>query len=332
VSPSDFGGEDHEKQKGEGSELAVEVPATLEGQRVDRAVSILTGLSRRVVAEQISQGRVTIDGSVPASRSRALAAGEVLRIELGGVEDEEPTPDPSVGFEVVHEDQAIVVVDKPAGVVVHRGAGNKTGTLVSGLLARYPDLALLSSNGVGEPDRPGIVHRLDKGTSGLLVVARTAEAYHSLSDQFRRHTARREYMALVADRVEDDRGIVDAPIGRSARHPERMAIVRSGRPASTEYFVLSRYSEPTALTLVRARLTTGRTHQVRVHLAAIGHPVIGDDRYGESAKRGSLRGALEPGRLFLHAAHLEIDHPEDGRIGWESPLPTDLRSVLDTVS
>jgi 23S rRNA pseudouridine1911/1915/1917 synthase len=337
VSSSECDGERQAKggEKGEGngerSELVVEVPAALEGQRVDRAVSIVTGLSRRVVAEQISQGRVTIDGSMPASRSRALAAGEVLRIELA-VEDQRLEPDPSVGFEVVHEDRTLVVVDKPAGVVVHRGAGNETGTLVSGLLARYPDLALLASNGIGEPDRPGIVHRLDKGTSGLLVVARTPEAYHSLSGQFRRHTARREYVALLAGRVEDDRGIVDGPIGRSARHPERMAIIRSGRPASTEYSVLSRYSEPVALTLVRARLTTGRTHQVRVHLAAIGHPVIGDDRYGEGAKKGTLQGALEPGRLFLHAARLEIDHPQHGRTAFESLLPADLRLVLETVS
>jgi 23S rRNA pseudouridine1911/1915/1917 synthase len=314
-------------------ELVLTVPPSLAGERVDRAVSILTGLSRRAAAEMISDGKVSVDGSLPASRSRIIAVGELLRIEAGAVDEEQPVADPDVHFEVVHEDDFLVVVDKPAGVVVHAGAGNRTGTLVSGLLARYPDLAALTSAGAGERDRPGIVHRLDKGTSGLLVVARTVETYHALSAQFRNHTARRDYLVLVAGRVHDDRGMIDAPIGRSARHPERMAVIGSGRPATTEYSVLSRYVNPVPLTLVRARLATGRTHQVRVHLAAIGHPVIGDDRYGMGEVTSARLGhTLDRGRLFLHAAHLEIDHPRNGRVGWESELPADLRSVLDVTS
>jgi 23S rRNA pseudouridine1911/1915/1917 synthase len=174
------------------------------------------------------------------------------------------------------------------------------------------------------------VHRLDKGTSGLLVVARTADAYVSLSGQLRAHTAGRHYRALVAGTVEDDAGVVDAPIGRSPRQPTRMAVTRGGRPARTAYTVVARYREPLEATLVEATLDTGRTHQVRVHLAAIGHPVFGDDRYwGTTGRPEAALGLLFPGRLFLHACRLSLDHPGSGeRSSWESPLPPDLDDVL----
>jgi 23S rRNA pseudouridine1911/1915/1917 synthase len=174
------------------------------------------------------------------------------------------------------------------------------------------------------------VHRLDKGTSGLLVVARTPAAFRSLSGQLREHTAGRHYRALVAGTVEDDAGVVDAPIGRSPRQPTRMAVTRGGRPARTAYTVVARYREPLEATLVEATLDTGRTHQVRVHLAAIGHPVFGDDRYwGTTARPRTATGLLAPGRLFLHACRLSLDHPDSGeRRSWESPLPPDLDAVL----
>jgi 23S rRNA pseudouridine1911/1915/1917 synthase len=304
------------------------VPATLEGERVDRAVALLTGLARSAVSALVSDGRVAVDGRRVESRSRTLAVGQTLRVEVAPPADHGPRRDATVVFTVVHEDRHLIVVDKPAGLVVHHGAGHHAGTLVDGLLDRYPALAELSAAGAGEPDRPGIVHRLDKGTSGLLVVARTAEAFHSLSRQLREHSAGRHYRALVSGTVEADAGVVDAPIGRSPRQPTRMAVTRGGRPARTAYTVLARYGEPREATLVEATLDTGRTHQVRVHLAAIGHPVIGDDRYGPATGRGGPR-ALPPGRLFLHASRLSLDDPESGeRRSWESPLPPDLEAVL----
>jgi 23S rRNA pseudouridine1911/1915/1917 synthase len=234
-----------------------------------------------------------------------------------------------VTFAVVHEDADLVVVDKPAGLVVHHGAGHRAGTLVDGLVARFPDLAGLAERGGGDPGRPGIVHRLDKGTSGLLVIARTPQAYHLLSKQFRAHSAGREYLVLAAGRVEADEGTIDAPIGRSTRQRTRMAVTARGRQARTEYRVVARFSDPVPCTLLEARLDTGRTHQVRVHLAAIGHPVIGDERYGGPAARPRpVTGQMVPGRLFLHAFRLSLDHPAGGRRSWDAPRPDDLARVL----
>lgn len=301
--------------------LAVTVPALLDGVRVDRAVALLADVSRAQAAGLVSAGRVRVDGRVVAARSQVLRSGSTLEV------DEVPDvpvleAEPGVAFEVVHEDDQLVVVDKPAGLVVHPGAGHRGGTLVSGLLARYPELA-----SVGDPSRPGIVHRLDRGTSGLLVVARTEAAYRSLVAQLSARTVSRRYLALVAGTVGEERGVVEAPVGRSSRAPTRMAVSSGGRPARTRYRVLRRYQEPLASSLLAVALDTGRTHQIRVHLAAIGHPVVGDDRYGP---RGRVGGALLPaGRLFLHAAELALDHPATGiRTCWRSPLPADLSRLL----
>jgi len=306
------------------------VPAPLGGERVDRAVALLTGLPRSAVTELVSAGRVSVDGVVVGTRSRTLLEGQTLRVDVVPAADEGPRPDAGVEFSVVYEDPFLIVVDKPAGLVVHHGAGHRGGTLVDGLLARFPELGELAAAGAGEADRPGVVHRLDKGTSGLLVVARNPAAFHSLSGQLRRHTAGRHYRALVAGLVEADAGVVDAPIGRSPRQPTRMSVTRGGRPARTAYTVVGRYREPYQATLIEATLDTGRTHQVRVHLAAIGHPVIGDERYaGTTPKPSALKGVLPSGRLFLHACRLSLDHPDDGdRRTWESPLPQDLSDVL----
>jgi 23S rRNA pseudouridine1911/1915/1917 synthase len=278
----------------------------------------------------VSDGRVAVDGQRVDTRSRILVIGQLLRVDVGPIVVEGPRPDADVQFSVAYDDDDLIVVDKPAGLVVHHGAGHSGGTLVDGLLARYPELAELSAEGAGEADRPGIVHRLDKGTSGLLVVARTASAFWSLSGQLRQHSAGRHYRALVVGNVEADNGVIDAPIGRSPRQPTRMTVTRAGRPARTAYTVVARYSEPIEATLMEATLDTGRTHQVRVHLAAIGHPVIGDDRYGVTESRPvAVRASLPPGRLFLHACRLSLDHPADGeRRTWESPLPADLDAIL----
>ena len=236
-----------------------------------------------------------------------------------------PVGDPAVDVVVVHEDADVIVVDKPAGLVVHPGAGHPTGTLVHGLLARYPELADLPDAVGAEVDRPGIVHRLDRGTSGLMVVARTPAAYRSLVDQLSARAVSRTYRALVLGSVEGESGLVDAPIGRSVSSPTRMAISRKGKEARTRYEVEGRYTTPAPTTLVRASLETGRTHQIRVHLAAIGHPVVGDEPYSQGR---SLPGATVA-RPFLHAYALAFDHPTTGaRVSWTSELPEDLEAQL----
>ncbi|HXX91975.1 MAG TPA: RluA family pseudouridine synthase [Acidimicrobiales bacterium] len=313
--------------------LDVEVPHSLEGQRLDRSIAMLTGLSRTAVAALVRDGHARLDGAVVTTRSRPLTAGQRLQVALADQPVPGPAADASVAFGVVHEDDQIVVVDKPAGLVVHHGAGRRGATLVDGLLARYPDLAALAAAGVGDPQRPGIVHRLDKGTSGLLVVARTPEAFESLSRQLREHTAGRTYRALVMGRVEADEGVVDAPIGRSARDPTRMAVRAAGRPARTAYRVVERFEHPLACTLLDVDLETGRTHQIRVHLGAIGHPVVGDVRYGRGATRPvPIAAVLAPERVFLHARRLSLEHPADGPVTYEAPLPADLVAVLATLA
>jgi 23S rRNA pseudouridine1911/1915/1917 synthase len=304
-----------------------DVPAALDGERVDRALALLTGLPRSQVADVIDSGRVHLGSRPVSSRSRRLQTGEQVRI-IGGIESVKAPAaraDPDVQFEVVWSDEEVVVVDKPAGLVVHPGSGNRTGTLVNGLLARFPDV--VSAAGPGDLDRPGVVHRLDKGTSGLLVFARTAPSLAQLKHQMSRRSAGREYLALVAGDVESDSGVIDAPLGRSAHDPVRMGVQAGGRSARTGYEVRERFGRPAACCVVRCRLETGRTHQIRVHFASIGHPIVGDDRYG-TARLGDWR-PLPAGRQFLHAAALSFDHPSTGeRLAFESTLPPDLATVL----
>lgn len=301
--------------------VTVVVPGALGGERVDRVVSLLTGLPRSDAAAIVDRGAVRIAGRPVTARSRRVAEGETVDIEVpprpGG-----PDPDPSVAVPVVHADDAVIVVDKPAGLVVHPGAGNPAGTLVNGLLARYPDLA---GHGWPDPGRPGVVHRLDKGTSGLLMVARTPAALASLSAQLADRTVERRYLVLVWGDVANVSGVIDAPIGRSPSEPTRMAVRAEGRRAVTRYEVLRRCG---SATLLQCALDTGRTHQIRVHLAAIGHPVVGDDRYD----RGHGGRGRRVRRPFLHAAVLGFDHPTSGaRMRFESDLPAELRTALQEV-
>lgn len=302
--------------------MHVDVPAALAGERVDRAVALLTGLPRSTVADLVAGGAVRLDGSEVTSRSRRVAEGERLEVDVPDASgDDAPCPpDPAVDVPVVHADDAVLVVDKPPELVVHPGAGNATGTMVQGLLARFPELA-----DVGDPERPGVVHRLDRGTSGLLVVARTPAAYTSLTTQLATRSVERRYLALTKGRFEAPSGLIDAPIGRAARDRTRMAVSGEGREARTRYHVQRTFTGPAdeALSLVECQLETGRTHQIRVHLAAVGHPVAGDARY---------RGRPLPGldRPFLHAHQLAFDHPSTGeRVAFDSPLPPDLVAVLD---
>ena len=299
------------------------VPDALDGERVDRVVAFVTGLPRADAANVVDGGGVRLGDRAVTSRSRRVAAGDDLEIAVpegrGG-----PEGDPGVAVDVVSADDAVIVVDKPAGLVVHPGAGHAGGTLVNGLLARFPDLA---GHDWPDPERPGIVHRLDKGTSGLLMVGRTPATLAALAAALKARTVERRYLALVWGTVEDAVGMVDAPIGRSPADPTRMAVRADGRRAVTGYEVVTRFADPRPATLVRCALETGRTHQIRVHLAAIGHPVVGDDRY---LRRGTaVARDIGVTRPFLHAAVLGFDHPEDGgRRRFESALPADLASVL----
>lgn len=298
------------------------VPPALEGQRLDRVVALIADVSRSDAAIIVSSGGVTVDGVIVTSGKIRLIEGQVVAVDQATVPTTAPpAPDPSVDVAVVHVDEHLVVVDKPAGLVVHPGAGNRDGTLVNGLLARFPDLA-----GVGEEIRPGIVHRLDAGSSGLLVVARTTAALEGLMAQFAAHEAGRSYTALVWGHPSAPHGVIDAPIGRHHRDPLRMAVVADGRHARTEYEVAERFHRPTELALLTCRLETGRTHQIRVHLTSIGHPLVGDTTYG------GRRPVLGLTRPFLHAAELRFVHPITAELlTFTSPLPADLTSLLVTL-
>ena len=227
------------------------IPEAMAGERIDRVVAMLCGCTRAEAHDAVAGGSVTIDDRVVTKPSVKVGAGQVVAVS----EDPSRPPvlpwaDPSVAVEVIHADDSIIVVDKPAGLVVHPGAGNPGGTLVNGLLALYPELA-----GVGEAHRPGIVHRLDKGTSGLMVVARTDAAYHDLVAQLSTHSVQRHYRALVWGRLETQRGTIDAPIGRSRRDPLRMTISAEGRPSRTHYEVVQQYDEPVSVTVPPSRWT-----------------------------------------------------------------------------
>jgi 23S rRNA pseudouridine1911/1915/1917 synthase len=299
------------------------VPEGLAGERLDRAVAMMSGASRSEVAAAIGAGTVRVNGAVVTKVSMRLADGDVVEGDVApAVRVEAAEPDVAVDVPVVHVDDDVLVVDKPVGLVVHPGAGNRNGTLVQGLLVRYPELAE-----VGEPHRPGVVHRLDKGTSGLLVVARSRRAYESLVAQLSTRRVERVYAALVLGTFEVASGVVDAPIGRSGSDPTRMAVASAGREARTRYDVVGEFTDPVPATLVECRLETGRTHQIRVHLAAIGHPVVGDDAYG------GARSSLPAPRPLLHARRLAFEHPGTGEtMAFESPLPDDFEAVLAGLS
>ena len=293
--------------------LVVEVPPLLAGVRVDRAVAMLANISRAVATSLIVDGRVRVDDVVVTVGRRPLPDGAVLTIALPEPGGEEVEAEAGVEFRVVHADPQVAVVDKPAGLVVHPGAGHQQGTLVGGLLARFPDLAELVAAGICAADRPGIVHRLDKGTSGLLAVARTESSYRALVAQLADRTMSRRYLALVEGDVGDERGEIDAPIGRSTRTPTKMAITAGGKSARTGYTVLERHHRPRPTTLVELSLQSGRTHQIRVHMAAIGHPVVGDARYGTpEAALGRAASSSTPSGW-----HSRI---RPAGSGWNSPL------------
>jgi 23S rRNA pseudouridine1911/1915/1917 synthase len=299
--------------------VKLKVPDALAGERVDRVIAFLADLPRGEVAALVEQGAVRLAGRVVKTRSQRVAADDELEVDLVERPEVSLVADADVPFAVVHVDADLIVVDKPAGVVVHPGAGVRAATLVHGLLARFPDLA---DHEWTDAERPGVVHRLDKDTSGLLVVARHPDAYASLRAQLDARSFDRRYLALASGEFEHDAGTIDAPVGRSNRDRTRMTVAAGGREARTHYIVIERLP---GATVVECKLDTGRTHQIRVHLAAIGHAVAGDSRYG---------GARIPGlrRPFLHAYRLGLAHPRSGEwVDYEAALPAELEEVRRAV-
>ena len=304
------------------------VPDGAATQRVDRFVADVTGLSRSHVQKLISAGNLTSDG-VALKANAVVAPGTPLRLVVPEPEPLDVAPAPEIELAIVYEDADLLIVDKPAGLVVHPAPGHSDDTLVNALVARGgPE----SFGGIAGVRRPGIVHRLDRDTSGLLMVARTDAAQHSLMAQLKARRVKKTYQALVLGEVAAAVGRIEAPIGRDPRHRTRMGVVADGRPATTGYRVRERFL---GWTLLELDLVTGRTHQIRVHLDAIGHPIAGDPLYGTgTSRRGpDVRGAAAAGglnRLFLHAWRLELTSPTSGSlIRAEAPLPGELERVLD---
>lgn len=296
-----------------------EIPSALAGDRLDRVVALLADLSRAQSAALIASGGVTIDGELALAGKVKLEEGQAITIQTALLpEKERPHGDASVRVNVVHADDDVIVVDKQQGLVVHPGAGNPAGTLVNGLLAMYPEIAT-----VGDPFRPGIVHRLDAGTTGLMVVARSSEAYESLVDQLSQRLVHREYVAVAVGAFDAKTGVIDAAIGRDARELTKMAVRVDGKMARTHYAVLHEFQSPIVASLVRCELETGRTHQIRVHLAAVGHPVLGDATYG------GVRSTVPFSRPALHAVRLTFAHPRSGEeMTFEAALPTDIEGLI----
>lgn len=289
--------------------------------RLDLLVSRELDVSRNQAATWIANGRVTVAGRREKASYRAVA-GEEIVVELPPPPSREVLGE-QIALNVAFEDEHLLVIDKPAGMVVHPAPGNWTGTLVNALKGRGGPL----SAGAGE-GREGIVHRLDKETSGLLLVAKSDRAHRVLGAALQARRIRRRYAVLCWGHLSEDRITVERPIARDPRDRTRMAIVSSGRPARTDFTRLARFD---SVDLLRAHLHTGRTHQIRVHLAAIGHPVVGDDTYGGGGGRKLVR--LPPRRFFLHAAWLTFQHPVSGEtVDLHSPLPDDLRTALEAVA
>lgn len=276
----------------------------------------IKGLSRSRIQKLIEAGNVTINGQILKS-SHKLKIGESVKLEYDLTRPKKIQPE-NIPVDIIYMDSQIIVIDKNSGMVVHPGAGVREGTLAHALLYHFPDLV-----GVGPEERPGIVHRLDKETSGVMVLARSQNAYQSLKRQFKKREVEKLYIGLVWGRTPKEEGIITWGVGRHPKHGERISIkTRKPRSAETRYSILKKGEE---FTLLEIRPITGRTHQIRVHLAAAGHPLVGDRKYGR--KKGKIRGL----RLFLHASRLRLTHPETGeKVEFFSPLPSDLKDFLDT--
>jgi len=298
------------------------IPADARPARADRWATDLSGLSRTHVQRLIADGRLSADGQ-PVKANTIVGPGAALELRIPPPAPATPHGEPELPLAVVYQDEDLLIVDKPAGQVVHPAPGHDTGTLVNALLGRGAELA---PGGIAGVQRPGIVHRLDRDTSGLLMVARTDAAQASLQAQLKARRVKKTYLALVQGSVAAAVGRIEAPIGRDPGRRTRMAVTPNGRPSTTGYRVRERFP---GWTLLELDLVTGRTHQIRVHLEAIGHPVAGDALYGTGTSR---RGPAGLERLFLHSWRLELTSPSTGRlIRAEAPLPGELEEVLATL-
>ncbi|RZV43713.1 MAG: RluA family pseudouridine synthase [Acidimicrobiia bacterium] len=291
------------------------VPTELDGERLDRVVALLADASRAQARKLIESGGVTVDGATVEAPALRVTAGSELGIQpiapALSLQAEE------VVFAVVWEDEHLAVIDKPAGIVTHPGAGNQAGTLAGGLIYRWPEI-----EGIGDDDRWGIVHRLDKGTSGLLVIGKTDTALGGLRQLIKERLIARTYLALVQEPMAIETGTIDAPIERDPSRPMRRRVHPTGRAARTHYQQVAGWP---AHALLNVELETGRTHQIRVHLTAIEHPVVGDRTYGATAN-----DPADPGRVWLHSWKLAFDHPITGEgVSCVSPLPEDLVATLE---
>ena len=304
--------------------IELQVNSDMAGKRLDVVLSAcLEDISRSYVQKLIESGHVTVNGDFCNEKKQKAKAGDAIVIEIPDPETLEVLPE-NIPLDIVYEDEDVIVVDKPAGMVVHPANGNQSGTLVNALMYHCGD-HLSSINGVV---RPGIVHRIDKDTSGLLMVAKNDKAHLSLSKQLSEHSITRRYQAIVFNNFKEDEGTVDAPIGRDPRNRLRNAVLGqdalkagTARNAVTHYKVLERFGR---YTLIEARLETGRTHQIRVHMAHIGHPLLGDELYGPAKNKAGAK------RQMLHAKILGFIHPSSGEyLEFESPLPNDFETVLE---
>jgi 23S rRNA pseudouridine1911/1915/1917 synthase len=288
------------------------------GERLDRYVADnLPELSRSFVQDLIADGAVLVDGVVRKPKFK-ITPGQVVTVALPKPEPTAIVPEP-IPLDIQYEDADVIVLNKPAGLVVHPAPGHPRGTLVNALLHHAPEIDLAGSN------RPGIVHRLDKDTSGLMVVAKSDRAHAALLRQWAERSVTKEYLALAHGAIEPEKGTIDAPIGRDPFNRQRMAVVQGGRPAVTHFRVLRRFADATLLEL---DLESGRTHQIRVHLAFIGHPLVGDAVYGAKAAGPTVAAP----RQFLHASRLGFMLPNGEPVSFASALPPDLQMTLDRLS
>jgi 23S rRNA pseudouridine1911/1915/1917 synthase len=297
------------------------VVADRPGERLDVAVARLCDLTRAQAHRLIDAGEVLVGGRPAGKAGEKLAGGETIIVRVPPPEPAEPQPE-AIPLSIVFEDAHLIVVDKPAGMPVHPGPGHSGHTLVNALLAHCPDLP-----GIGGVQRPGIVHRLDKDTSGLIVAAKDEKTHNGLTRQLSERRMHKTYLALVEGRLQPPEALIDAPIGRDPSHRQRMAVLPAGRDreAQTRYKVLEYLDGSGGYTYLEASPITGRTHQIRVHLASLGHPIVGDAVYGKPS--------LLVSRQFLHAWRLALRHPiTDEELSFEAPLPEDLAKALGEIS
>jgi 23S rRNA pseudouridine1911/1915/1917 synthase len=297
-----------------------EYTSTTPGERLDKSLVAHLGdqLTRSQIQALIKDGQVTVNGETIKAGVK-LKGGERITITIPAPKEDTTVQPEDIPLDIIYEDDALAVINKPAGLIVHPGSGNETGTLVNAILARYPQIAEMSY----APKRRGIVHRLDKDTSGLILIAKNATALHGLMEQFQRRSVEKIYLALLERSPKTATGRINVPITRDPTQRKKMAVSRDGKSAVTEFTVVERFK--TGQALVRLKLLTGRTHQIRIHMAFIDCPIVGDNVYGFRKQR-----LLH--RQFLHATELCFDHPRTGeRMCFEAPLPADLQAVLDVL-